>query len=321
MRRWWGGAAAAVMTLSSLLVATPAQAGAAAGRSLDCHQYGEVASAPRGVIPRDDTYTLKKDPLGEWVANNGAAARAAIASEGTVTVPVAFHVISTDNTRRGGNVSDATIAAQMDVLNAGFEGTGFRFQLVQTTRTVSEPWFNLFYAQGGPPRYVRGSHKEIQVKQALHTGDSETLNVYTAALGKRLLGWAWFPSDFTAAAETDPLPRFYDGVVLDYRSLPGGEYSVYNEGDTATHEVGHWLGLYHTFDGGCEAPGDLVADTPFEASPAFGCPEGRDTCADEPGLDPIHNFMDYTYDSCMTHFTDGQAERMRQVWEAYREIG
>jgi hypothetical protein len=99
--------------------------------------------------------------------------------------------------------------------------------------------------------------------------------------------------------------------------MPGADYGPYDEGDTLTHEVGHWIELFHTFQNGCEAPGDFIDDTPFEASPAFGCPEDRDTCA-QPGDDPVQNFMDYTDDACMFEFTQDQADRMQVAWDLYR---
>ncbi|MDZ5663993.1 zinc metalloprotease [Nocardioides sp. S-58] len=326
------GVAATALTLG-LGMTVPAFA-APAKDTTDCIDYGAIGDAPAGTIPRDDHHHVRKDPLAKALRSaasgrtaTGARSAAAFA---TVTVPVRFHVIAKDRGQAGGDLSDARIAAQIDVMNAAYAPHGFSFVLEDTTRTYEPEWFNLISANGATPRYYRGSGKEVKMKKALY-GDStsETLNIYTASLGQSLLGWAYFPSDFDPAATAgNPLPQYLDGVVLDYRSLPSvpndtGDSSVfttYGEGDTATHEVGHWLELYHTFQGGCSEPGDYVADTAAEASPAFQCPTGRDTCA-APGLDPITNFMDYTYDSCMTQFTAGQAARMQTAWTSYRDLG
>jgi hypothetical protein len=229
----------------------------------------------------------------------------------TATINVYFHVVT--NTSGQGNVSDQMIADQIQVLNDSYSGltgganTRFRFQLAGTTRTANNTWF-----AAGPDTAA-----EAQMKAALHQGGAADLNFYTNN-GGGLLGWATFPNWYAG----NPLD---DGVVCLYSSLPGGGAVPYDEGDTATHEVGHWLGLYHTFQGGCNtkaAGGDFVADTPSERSEAFGCPNGRDTCTGKkfPGVDPIENFMDYTDDFCMYKFTQGQADRASSLSATYRGL-
>ena len=270
-----------------------------------------VAARGSGTLVRDEMNAPRHDPLTRWLRSHPgvverAASRARTRAK-VVTVPVAFHVIRKDTTAAGGNVTRAQIDAQIQVLNDAYSGetggadTGFRFSLESVDRTTSPSWFTLS---------PTGTGKELAMKTALKVGGPETLNIYTAKLTQNLLGWSYFAHD--AAAD-----GALDGVVIAFQSLPGGSFTNYDEGDTATHEIGHWFDLYHTFQNGCDDPGDYVADTPFEASPAFGCPAGRDTCT-EPGLDPITNFMDYSYDSCMFEFTRDQATRMQEAWIAYR---
>ena len=223
------------------------------------------------------------------------------------TIPVWFHVI-TDGAGNG-EVSDGTIRNQMRALNDSYLGrtggafTGFDFSLAGVDRTVNAAWYAM----------TPGSAAEAEAKAALRKGGSETLNIYTTE-GGGYLGWATFPFWYAG----DPSG---DGVVIDYRSMPGGAYgSNFSLGYTASHEAGHWLGLYHTFQYGCTPFNDGVADTPAERSPASGCPIGRDTCVakTQPGEDPIHNFMDYTFDSCYFEFTQGQTDRMQTAWVTYR---
>ncbi|KGN36361.1 peptidase [Knoellia aerolata DSM 18566] len=231
--------------------------------------------------------------------SGGSATAARTASGAAAFTPtvvrVHWHTITSGSV---GAVSPARIASQVSVLNTAYAGSGFSFTLASTTTTNNATWYTAL---------EYGSTGERAMKTALHVGGKRDLNIYTAALADGLLGWATFPR-----TTVDPM----DGVVLLDTSLPGGT-APYGLGDTAVHEVGHWLNLHHTFRGGCSRIGDYVSDTPPESSPANGCPTGRDTCT-LAGLDPIRNFMDYTHDSCMDHFTPGQRTRMQNSWLAFR---
>lgn len=91
-----------------------------------------------------------------------------------------------------------------------------------------------------------------------------------------------------------------DGCNVLAATMPGGPLQMYNEGKTAVHEIGHWFGLLHTFEGGsCDSSdrGDYVDDTPQEMTPTDGCPKGKDSCPGDVGLDPIGNYMDYSSDA------------------------
>jgi hypothetical protein len=221
------------------------------------------------------------------------------------TVNVYFHVIRSGTAVSQGNVSSQMIADQIAALNNKYSQWGWQFTLVSTDRTTNSTWF----------RAAPGSTAEKNMKTALRRGTADDLNLYSINTGGEYLGWATFPSSYASRP-------FDDGVVILFGSLPGGNAAPYNLGYTAVHEVGHWMGLYHTFQGGCarsvSSGGDYIADTPAEKSPSFGCPVGRDSCTRYAGSDPIHNFMDYTDDACMNEFTSGQDARMDTQFTTYR---
>jgi hypothetical protein len=268
----------------------------------------EMTDSEMAQIERDAHDRLMLDRMGKKPANpgNGGGGNntptGGTGSTWNGTVPVNFHVIHSGSQ---GYLSSQAINAQMQVLNNAYKGTGISFVLNKTDYTDNQKWFSMGY----------GSRAEKECKQYFtslpENNPYDVLNFYTANPGRGLLGWATFPSDLDRNTAMD-------GVVVLYSSLPGGSAAPYNEGDTATHEVGHWVGLYHTFQGGCTGDGDGVADTPAEGSAAYGCPVGRDTCAGG-GLDPIHNFMDYTDDDCMFEFSVGQEDRMHYFINVYRD--
>ena len=217
-----------------------------------------------------------------------------------VTVPVAVHVVTGEAGE--GDIPDERIEAQMDTLNAAFARFGYRFALALVERVERPEWYDGLRID---------SAEEAAMKDSLARDPSRFLNLYTASLAFDYLGWAYLPD---AGSETFR----GGGVVLLDEALPGGSAAPYNLGHTGTHEVGHWAGLLHTFQGGCSAPNDGVDDTPQERSGASGCPPARDSCPLDPGLDPVRNYMDYSDDACMTGFTEGQGVRADALMNQYR---
>jgi len=267
---------------------------------------------PEGVMARCGTdnpgvnqqRVIERDLL-DFLRNQGESER----NPGSVTVNVYWHVINKGSGIANGDIPQSQIDSSINVLNNSYSGatggtnTPFRFVLAGVTRTTNTSWYTMGY----------GSAAETAAKNALHQGNCTSLNVYTANPGGGLLGWATFPWSCSGQ-------QLKDGVVILYSSVPGGSAYPYNEGDTLTHEVGHWLGLYHTFQGGCNGQGDYVSDTPQEQSPAYGCPVGRNSCRNKPGNDPIENFMDYSDDYCMYKFTAGQSTRADSLTLQYRGL-
>jgi len=295
---------AGFVTIVAALVGSIGSETIAQGRSGDrVVQIPDPPQRPDGLGPQLVCGTPEPDPekarlVEDYSLRFRGGAATALKPIGPIQVYV--HVIRSSS--GSGGVTSQQITQQIDVLNAAYASSGFSFTVASTDTTNNGTWYT-----------CSGGSCETAMKTALHKGDASALNMYFNNMGGGLLGWATFPWDYASAPQMD-------GVVVLSSSLPGGNAAPYNLGDTATHEVGHWLGLYHTFQGGCNGNGDFVGDTPAERSPAFGCPVGRDSCVGRknPGVDPITNFMDYTDDACMNTFSSGQDNRMNSMWTTYR---
>lgn len=229
-----------------------------------------------------------------------------------VRIPVYAHVIKGRHRGERAPAGPKRVKRIIAVLNSAYAGkqstvgsaTRYRFTLRRIDYTKRDGWYHAYL--NGP--------RDQRAKRKLHRGNARTLNLYINGGGPKaypVLGWSRFPWQY---AKT----RRLDGVSVNVASLPGGKASGYNRGDTAVHEVGHWLGLFHTFQGGCGARNDLVADTPPEGEPSYYCETSRDTCPDDAQADPVRNFMDYSLDRCMNQFTPGQVRRMDVSFAKWR---
>ncbi|MFI6254019.1 zinc metalloprotease [Streptomyces sp. NPDC051016] len=222
-------------------------------------------------------------------------------SKAPFTVGVVWNVFY-DQATGEGNLSDAALQRQIDVVNQAFSPVGLSFRTYQVYRYgVSHAVLH---------GVAEGNQNEAYLKQT-HKYNQQYLNLFTARPDDSR-GWATFPWDYASRPG-------YDGVVLNSDTMPGGTRPDYDEGKTAVNLIGHWTGLWSTYQGGCSGEGDYVADTPAEASPAVGCPTGRDTCP-AAGTDPIHNYMDDSTDHCRVQFTHGQLQRVIGTLAQYRGI-
>lgn len=296
-----------VAMLSALAATAPGH------ESVDSRELRAAAGAEQGPrkcgtrAPTDDEIAVDAARVADFRRRRGAQKAGS-----TTTITTYVHVL---HDGPEGFVSERMVMDQIAVLNQEYAAYGFQFELAPSVRGNSNPDYTDNAA------WYRDD--EAAYKTALKEGSGDDLNIYIND-GGGYLGYAYYPS--IVGTQYDVL----DGVVLAWGTLPGADQPgisdipgfVYNMGDTATHEVGHYLGLLHTFEGSCSRVNDTVADTPAERSADFYCTAGRNSCKDgnrTVALDPIHNFMDYSDDVCIFEFTGGQADRMSIQWGLYRE--
>lgn len=264
---------------------------------------------------------------------------------GVYQIPVVVHVIHNGEAiGTGTNVSYAAIQSQIDVLNEDFRrmfgtngwntnpvGADTQIEFCLAKRRPDGSAFpggedgvnriNRSTAGFSAPPYTT-SYIDATIKTYTYNGGVPTatrgwspnkyMNIWLCNISGGILGYAQFPQSPLGGMGCATPAAATDGVVFLYNSI--GKSSVtgfpgpYNEGRTATHEIGHWLGLRHIWgDGGCTVD-DYCNDTPVAAAANYGCPSGTNSCTAAPdqGLDMIENYMDYTNDLCMSVFTNDQ---------------
>ncbi|KAL2863607.1 zinc metalloprotease [Aspergillus lucknowensis] len=290
-------------------------------------QQGCFADSRRGFCATaapDDSLKAEFRRLSalEGVANVDQESRKAVEP---IEIATWFHVVSSK--ANGNIVSDEMLAAQLSSLQEAYRNATITYRLEGVTRQTNDKWAR--------------NEEELAMKDALRKGSYRTLNVYfqtdlqaptgsgnrarqldlSEQLATSVLGFCTLPDP--SINVTSPRSSYVrDGCNVLANTMPGGSLTHYNRGGTAIHEIGHWNGLLHTFEGESCSPeneGDYIDDTPQESLPTDGCPALKDSCPDNPGADPIHNFMDYSSDECYERFTPSQVKRMRDTWYAMRE--
>ncbi len=234
-------------------------------------------------------------------------------------IPVVFHVIM--NNSGDGFLSEDTIQDQIDVLNEdlqalpgspGAPGNNAEILFYLATEDPNgTPTNGITYTTNNSWYNDSGNYWT-----SLHWDTTRYLNVYTNS-PPCCFGYVQdFPSNGVAGDADDRVVLWWEAVGKE----PTSGWPL-NMGRTGTHEVGHYLGLYHTFCGGCgsavncDSTGDLICDTNGQASDTSGCPGTSTSCGNS---DPIHNYMDYSDDHCLWEFTPEQVNRMRCTLENWR---
>jgi hypothetical protein len=226
-------------------------------------------------------------------------------------IPIAFHVI-TDG--RNGKLTTQQVTALVNNLNWAYRDSPLSFRLYSIDTTKNAAWYNNCYFN---------AKNQQKLRKRLAKDTRYYINVYSCHLGlPNGYGISNFPPGYPIPG--NPGTTYMQGVAIDPITVGGSELFQY--GLAMTHEIGHYLGLFHTFESAfnpgqepCTDPGDFVSDTPTQAGNTLGdCPIGRNSCPALSGLDDIPNFMNYATDACWDHFSPEQAEVMVEALQEFR---
>ncbi len=293
-----------------------------------------------GTGELDHRYEDWLQPLIQQMEQQKAASKGAAV---VYTIPVVFHVIHNGtNVGVSFNISDAQIQSQLDVLNEDFRRLNpdavntpsvftsvaadceVNFCLAQTdpngNATTGIDRINRITAGFSSPPYLN-TYIDQTIKPATIWNTNNYLNIwvvpnYTDNFGNPLLGHATFPSGSGLSGLTGNFGTANnDGVVVWYKACGrvGSLDPSYNKGRTATHEIGHWLGLRHIW-GDATCGNDFCTDTPTQQTANSSCPAfPHVTCSNGPNGDQFMNYMDYCDDNCLNMFTLGQKARIQTV--------
>lgn len=248
----------------------------------------------------------------------------------TREVPVYFHVIRSDSGT--GGVTSSQITQSMSVLNSAFAGTQFSFVSYQANSIWNE---TITLADGseivrehlGGYEYVNNSDwvldgfADPEMFRELSYDPGYVLNVYVNPDLPGAMGFGSIPLIYTQDTPDQ-------SVLIESSTFPGGSKVGFNQGDTLVHEVGHYLGLFHTFKGGCnDTIGDGIDDTPRHDIPValyknknYLPDPNTDSCPFVTGYDPIRNYMNYVQHAVMDEFTDDQEEAMHALTRSERPL-
>ena len=281
----------------------------------------EIRQRDPGVDKRMDVENLY---IKHWISNNTSSSKS---MPNIITIPVVVHVIYKNSSQ---NISDAQIFSQIDILNEDFRMNNADASSVPSAfagaaadceiefcLAVRDPNGNVttgitrtYTTTSSFSGYTSMKYSSTGGQDAWNTSDY--LNIWVCNLASGLLGFATFPGGNSST----------DGVVCDYAYFgnTGTATSPYDLGRTATHEVGHWLNLYHIW-GDSYCGNDYVSDTPKHEESNYGCPSypHASSCSGTGSSGEMFmNYMDYTNDACMFMFSTGQKNRMRATLNGSR---